>query len=104
MGKIKLNIEIDCEVYEAIKQQYEEMSKILNNKINVNSVDEYIENILVSCAKSGEQMKKLGSKFNDMFEKFGGFGNLGDLDLESIFNPKPKEKKPETPKSSNLKN
>jgi hypothetical protein len=106
MGKIKLNIEIDTEVYEAIKKQYEEMSKMMNGKIAVNNVDEYIENILISCAKSGDQMKKLGTKLNDMFEKLGGMANLGDFDLESIFNPKPKteEKKPEPPKPTNLKN
>jgi hypothetical protein len=106
MGKIKLNIEIDTEVYEAIKKQYEEMAKMLNDKMTVKNVDEYIENILISCAKSGEQMKKLGTKLNDMFEKLGGFGNLGDFDLENIFNPKTKteEKKSEPPKPTNLKN
>jgi hypothetical protein len=106
MAKIKLNIEIDSEVYEAIKKQYEEMSKILNDKMAISNVDEYIENILISCAKSGDQMKKLGSKLNDMFEKLGGFGGLGDFDLENILNPKTKteKKKPEPPKPSNLKN
>ncbi|MDR2369278.1 MAG: hypothetical protein LBD63_01450 [Mycoplasmataceae bacterium] len=106
MSKIKLNIEIDTEIYEAIKKQYEEMSKMLNHDIAIGSVDEYIENILISCAKSGEQMKKLGSKLNDMFEKIGGLDNLGDFDLGSMFNPKTKteEAKPKPQKPSNLKN
>ncbi|MDR3257292.1 MAG: hypothetical protein LBT17_00685 [Mycoplasmataceae bacterium] len=109
MEKVKLNIEIDKDVYEAIKQQFEEMSKTLGSKMNVKNIDDYIQTILLSCVKSGEQMKKLGSKLNDVFEKLGGLGDvdLGDLDIEAMLNPKTKkveEKKPVVPtKPSNLK-
>ncbi|MDR1234929.1 MAG: hypothetical protein LBJ97_02470 [Mycoplasmataceae bacterium] len=106
MSRIKLNIEVDSEIYEAIKKQYQDMSDLLKNKMNITSVEQFIENILISCAKSGEQMKHLGSKLNDVLEKLGGIGSFGDLDLDSILNPKPKpkeEKKPEPPKTTNLK-
>ncbi|MDR3330005.1 MAG: hypothetical protein LBS76_01880 [Mycoplasmataceae bacterium] len=110
MEKVKLNIEIDKDVYEAIKQQFEEMSKTLGSKMTVRNVDDYIQTILVSCVKSGEQMKKLGSKLNDVFEKLGGMGDidLGDLDIDAILNPKTKkvEEKKEIvqTKPTNLKN
>ncbi|MDR1991198.1 MAG: hypothetical protein LBP70_00480 [Mycoplasmataceae bacterium] len=105
MGKVKLSIEIDSEVYSAIKKQYEEMSQMLSSKMNVKNVDEYIENILVTCAKSGEQIKNLGSKLNDIFEKFGGFDAFGNIDLDSILKPRSETKKEEKPKTStNLKN
>jgi hypothetical protein len=108
MSRIKLNIEIDSEIYEAIKKQYEEMSKTLNDKMNVRNIDEYIENILISCAKSSEQMKNIGSKLHDMLEKLGGFADLKDFNMDNLFNPNSKtkksEKKPEPAKTTNLKN
>ncbi|MDR0739883.1 MAG: hypothetical protein LBF00_03330 [Mycoplasmataceae bacterium] len=111
MAKFKLTVEIETEIYEALKKQYEDMSYLLKDKINIRSFEQYVENILISCAKGSEQMKNLGTRLNEMLEKLGGVGNFGDLsnlDLESIFNPKGKSKeepKPEPPKKpDNLKN
>jgi predicted ATPase len=96
-------------MFENHKKQFDEMSATLGDKMRVSNIDDYIQTILASCVKSSEQMQKLGSKLNDMFEKLGGLGNmnLGDLDLESILNPRAEpqnEKKPEQNKPNNLKN
>ncbi|GHU48917.1 hypothetical protein FACS1894218_6990 [Bacilli bacterium] len=111
MPKIKLNLEIEQEVYDDLKKQFDEISRMTNSKVKFDKVEDYIASVLYSFTKGGEQMKKMNSKLSDLLEKFGGeLGNMdfGDLDLSSMFGAKPKEpEKTNEPKKedvSKLKN
>jgi hypothetical protein len=107
MSKIKLSLDIDSEIYETLKRQLKEMTDSLGGKISVTTIEEYIESILASYVKSGEQIKKMGSKFTDLMDMFGG--DINNLDIESILNgglkkkEETKDKKEEKPDPS-LKN
>lgn len=82
MEKIKLNLEIDKDVYEKLKQQLADQKDPLGNRISAATIDEYIGFILSSYIKSGEQIKGLGSKFTDFMENFTE--KMGDIDLQEI--------------------
>jgi hypothetical protein len=108
MPKIKLNLEIEQAVYDDLKKQFDELSRMPNAKVKFANIEEYIASVLYSFTRGGEQMKKMNSKLSELLEKFGGeLGNMdfGDLDLSSMFGAEPK--KPEEPKkedTSKLKN
>jgi hypothetical protein len=111
MSKIKLNIELESNVYEDLKKQFADAKTKLGATINASTVEEFIAVIIDSYIKSDEQIKKMGSKFTELMDMFGsgGLGDLGDLDIGNLFNKKPKkpEEKKETPpedKSTKLKN
>ncbi|GHU31103.1 hypothetical protein FACS1894166_01940 [Bacilli bacterium] len=110
MSKIKLNLEIEQEVYDNLQKQFDDISQSSNSKIKFANLEEYIASVLYSFTKGGEQMKKMNSKLSDLLEKFGGeLGNMdfGDLDLGSMFGVKSEPKKQDEPKkedTSKLKN
>jgi hypothetical protein len=100
-------MDIDTEIYETLKKQLKEMTDSLGGKISVSTIEEYIESILASYVKSGEQIKKLGSKFTDLMDMFGG--DLNNIDIESILNGGLKKKdetsaKKDVKPDPNLKN
>jgi hypothetical protein len=107
MSKIKLNIELDSDVYESLKKQFNDAANLAGAKINATNVEEFISVIIDSYIKSDEQIKKMGSKFTELMDMFGN-GNLGDIDLGDLFGKQTKkteEKKEETPvKKTDLKN
>jgi hypothetical protein len=110
MSKVKLNIELESNVYEALKKQFADAKTKLGNGVSATNVEEFIAVIIDSYIKSDEQIKKMGSKFTELMDMFGkgGLGDLGDLDIGDLFNKKSKtveEKKTEsTEPSTKLKN
>lgn len=105
MAKIKYSIEIDDHIVETLKKQFQSIAEKLNPNIAPKSFENFLEQIIESYVKTGDQLKDLGSKFGDIF---GKIGDLGDLDLEKLFGSfgesKKEEPKQEKPKESNLKN
>ncbi|MDR0985337.1 MAG: hypothetical protein LBL60_00080 [Mycoplasmataceae bacterium] len=84
MNKVKINLEIDQDVYEKLKQQFNEIIKNPSVAMQLKSVDAYLESILTSFAKSGDQMKVVSGKFKDLLDKMGGMGDLGNIDLSKL--------------------
>jgi hypothetical protein len=112
MAKFKYTIELDDKIIETLKKQFQSIVEKLNPSIAPKSFENFLEQIIDSYVKTGEQIKdlgsNLGSKLGNIFDKFGG---LGDIDLENLFNQfsgnkdnKDEEKKSEKPKETNLKN
>jgi hypothetical protein len=97
MSKIKLNIEVESNVYEDLKKQFASAKAKFGTSINATTVEEFITTILDSYIKSDEQIKKMGSKFTELMDMFGNgnLGDLGDLDISSLFNKKPTAKSEE---------
>jgi hypothetical protein len=104
MAKIKYTIEIDDQVVDTLKKQFQSISEKLSPNLTPKTFENFLEQIIESYIKTSEQMKDLGTKFGDIFNKIG---DLGDLDLEKFFGnfgEKKEEDKVKKPNETNLKN
>jgi hypothetical protein len=106
MAKTKYTLELDDQIMDALKKQYESFIGKINPTFAPKSFENFLEQIIEGYVKTGEQIKNIGSKFGDLFGNGGDFGNM---DLEKIFGDfgmtkKTEEKKEDKPKTSNLKN
>lgn len=76
----KVKIEVSKEVYEKIKQQYEQ-SKDAYIKLNLNSVDDFISYILENFTNSSQQFEKLSDQMKQLMENV----DMSNLSFEDLF-------------------
>lgn len=103
MAKIKLNIELDEKYYEALKKLFNDQKTMLG--LSSSTIENFLENILISFIKSSEEMKNMEGKMADLIKMFGD--GFGDFDLGGLFgkfsNKKKTEEKKNDDKNKNLK-
>lgn len=76
----KIRVEISKEVYDKIKQQYEQ-AKDAYNKLNLNSVDDFITYILENFTNSSQQFEKLSDSMKQLMENV----DMSNLSFEDLF-------------------
>lgn len=76
----KIRVEINQDVYEKIKQQYEQ-AKEAYSKLNINSVDEFVSYILENFTNSSQQFEKLSDQMKQLMENV----DMSNLSFEDLF-------------------
>lgn len=76
----KVRVEINQDVYEKIKQQYEQ-AKDAYSKLNINSVDDFISYVLENFTNSSQQFEKLSDQMKQLMENV----DMSNLSFEDLF-------------------
>lgn len=77
---MKVKVEINQSTYDKIKQVYEQ-AKDAYQKMNLNSVDEFITYVLENFSTSSAQFEKLNDQMKNLMENI----NLDDFSFEDLF-------------------
>ncbi|MDR3249600.1 MAG: hypothetical protein LBS95_00795 [Mycoplasmataceae bacterium] len=103
MAKVKLNIEIDDNVYESFKNKFNELKKV-NPLISMqfNSVEQYIAFMIENYEKYEGKLNGITKNMGEKLQNILSSGSLDFNELNKLFNEKPEEEKDEDKKGEKL--
>lgn len=76
----KIKVEINQDVFDKIKQQFEQ-AKDAYSRLNINNVDEFISYILENFTNSSQQFEKLSDQMKQLMENV----DMNNLSFEDLF-------------------